>query len=129
MSPFKCNLSIRFIACDITWQLSFIALVPCCFGIGVQGEVVEELKVSVQHEAGISVIGQVVPVELPLWGTATGGNILEKMIKLVSLTSNIRRGFKVCLGNTSFYTDHHNKILISRAHTVKQFMVVIYTDI
>jgi hypothetical protein len=64
------------------WQFCFIALVPCCFGIGVQGEVVEKLKVSVQHEAGISVIGQVVPVELPLWGTATGGDILEKIIKI-----------------------------------------------
>jgi len=59
-------------------------LVPCGFGIGVQADVVEDLKVSVEHEAGTFAVSQVLPIELPLCCCATlVSNILEKIISWV----------------------------------------------
>ena len=49
----------------------------CSLGIGVQGEVVEELKVGVQHDADVGLINCIAAVELPLGGSTRWRNILK----------------------------------------------------
>jgi hypothetical protein len=49
-----------------------------------QGEVVEQLKVSVEHESGVAAIGSADAVELPLWACVGRTHILW-LIKEVDL--------------------------------------------
>ncbi len=49
-----------------------------------QGEVVEQLKVSVEHESGIAAIGGADAVEVPLWACVGRTHILQ-LIKEVDL--------------------------------------------
>ena len=50
-------------------------------GIGVKGQVVEDLKVGVEHEAGIPPVGLVDPVELPLGSRGLSSDILERVVR------------------------------------------------
>ena len=50
-------------------------------GIGVKGQVVEDLKVGVEHEAGIPPVGLVDPVELPLGSRVLSSDILERVVR------------------------------------------------